>query len=40
MAGNTGLEARILQCAALKLNFMLFECNDFFDLERPDNRAR
>jgi hypothetical protein len=40
MAGNTGLEARILQCAALKLNFMLFECNDFFDLEDAANRAR
>jgi hypothetical protein len=33
MAGNTGLEARILQCAALKLNFMLFECGDFFDFD-------
>jgi hypothetical protein len=40
MAGNTGLEARILQCAALKLNFMLFECNDFFDLEDAVKRAR
>lgn len=40
MAGNAGLEARILQCAALKLNFMLFECNDFFDLESATNRVR
>jgi len=40
MAGNTGLEARILQCAALKLNFMLFECNDFFELENAANRTR
>ena len=40
LAGNTGLETRILQCAALKLNFMLFECNDFFDLESTANRVR
>jgi hypothetical protein len=40
VAGNTGLEARILQCAALKLNFMLFECGDFFSLDDADTRAR
>ncbi len=40
MAGNAGLEARILQCAALKLNFMLFECGDFFSLGDAANRTR
>ena len=40
IADNTGLEARILQCAALKLNFMLFECGDFFDFEDAAKRTR
>ena len=40
MAGNAGLDARILQCAALKLNFMLFECGDFFDFEDAAKRTR
>ena len=40
MAGSAGLEARILQCAALKLNFMLFECGEFFDLGNEANRTR
>jgi hypothetical protein len=40
MAGSAGLDARILQCAALKLNFMLFECSDFFDLEDEEILAR
>jgi hypothetical protein len=40
IAGNTGLEARILQCAALKLNLMLFECGDFFDFEDAAKRTR
>ncbi len=40
MAGSDGLEARILRCAELKFNFMLFECGDFFNLEDDTKRAR
>jgi hypothetical protein len=40
MAGKSGLKDRILQCAALKLNFMLFECEDFFDFQNAANRVR
>lgn len=40
VSGNTGLESRILQCAALKLNFMLFECGDFFSLDQEETKAR
>jgi len=39
MAGSAGIEARILQCAALKLNFMLFESGDFFCLGDAKKRA-
>lgn len=40
MGGSAGLESRILQCAALKLNLMLFESSDFFDLEDAAKRTR
>lgn len=40
VGGNAGLEARILQCAALKLNFMLFECGDFFYLDDVAKRTQ
>lgn len=40
MAGSAGLKERILQCAALKMNFMMFECGEFFDMANPTIRAR
>lgn len=40
VGGDTDLEARIRQCAALKLNFMLFESGEFFSLDDEETRAR